>query len=821
VDSLHLQVNLLQVQNTPQVQKVHSPESEQLARQKKAEERARQANASSHRRIKELGKESALPYGQALYSRFLDDLAAALERTFEEFLLDPSKARANADAIPFFDPFKGVHHIASVALVATIDQLSRKQRLPTFCQNLGKAIEDETRLMRLEAKSPLELRRLMREGMSRRRLASKQVMQDLGCPIPAWNDLSRLHVGRFLLDHVVQSLPLVRVVQHRVGRTTPRFVLPTAEAEAFIRNCPQRVYSVAHSAMVCPPEPWPGLYGGGVLGNEECIVRVPIQDNEEKDGSAIDHYREADLAVFVDGINHLQATPLVVDAEMVQLQRTAWENGISGLFPCGRAPLEVPERLRDSPTAEELRTRNRLAAMAHRDREQNRVRRVRIERALQMAEELAGRTVWQAYHADHRGRIYTGNKYCTHQGPDTEKSLLSFEQQAPATDGGIQWILKAAAGHYGLSRDHWHERLRWGEKAKDAMLAAAEDPLGRLELWRGAKDPWQFLQLCKGLKQALDTGYSGVPIRFDQTTSGCGLLATLVRDAKTARLCNVFGTTPRDLYSVIAERVVQRLTADLELGDEKERALAELWLARGIDRGLVKGPVLATPYGGSYMSLCDGLVDALDQHLGYVPLNEYAYRVAVPSKYLASHLWAELKEQVAPCLEVKKWLKQVCRKVMTAGYPLEWTTPMGWPMRLADREPTRRQVQTLLFGKKVSITMQDQPIDSPLSATQANKGIGANFTHGFDAALCHAIVSRAVGLGMPLLTNHDCFATHMADATVLHTSLLHNYAGMFRTNWLTVFREEVQLATGISLPEPPYVGTLQVGLVGSNPYLYS
>lgn len=795
--------------------------AEQLQRQRKAEDRARQANASSHRRIKELGKESALPYGQALYSHFLDDLAAALERTFEEFLLDPGKARANADAIPFFDPFKGVHHIASVALVATIDQLSRKQRLPTFCQNLGKAIEDETRLMRLEAKSPLELRRLMREGMSRRRLASKQVMQDLGCPIPAWNDLSRLHVGRFLLDHVVQSLPLVRVVQHRVGRTTPRFVLPTAEAEAFIRNCPQRVYSVAHSAMVCPPEPWPGLYGGGVLGNEECIVRVPIQDNEEKDGSAIDHYREADLSVFVDGINHLQATPLVVDAEMVQLQRTAWENGISGLFPCGRAPLEVPERLGDSPTAEELRTRNRLAAMAHRDREQNRVRRVRIERALQMAEELAGRTVWQAYHADHRGRIYTGNKYCTHQGPDTEKSLLSFEQQAPATDEGIQWILKAAAGHYGLSRDHWHERLRWGEKAKDAMLAAAEDPLGRLELWRGAKDPWQFLQLCKGLKQALDTGYSGVPIRFDQTTSGCGLLATLVRDAKTARLCNVFGTTPRDLYSVIAERVVQRLTADLELGDEKQRALAELWLARGIDRGLVKGPVLATPYGGSYMSLCDGLVDALDQHLGYVPLDEYAYRVAVPSKYLASHLWAELKEQVAPCLEVKKWLKQVCRKVMTAGYPLEWTTPMGWPMRLADREPTRRQVQTLLFGKKVSITMQDQPIDSPLSATQANKGIGANFTHGFDAALCHAVISRAVGLGMPLLTNHDCFATHMADATVLHTSLLHNYAGMFRTNWLAVFREEVQLVTGIPLPEPPYVGTLQVGLVGSNPYLYS
>ena len=795
--------------------------AEQLHRQKKACDRAEQANASSHRRIKELGKESALPYGQKIYSEFLDQLAAALESTFEDFLLDPQKARVNGAAIPFFDPFKGVDHIAAVGLVATLDQLSRKQRLPTFCQNLGKAVEDETRLMRLDNKSPLELRRLMREGMSRRRLASKQVMEELGCPIPAWNDLSRLHVGRFLLDHVLQSTPLLRVVKHRVGRTTPRFVLPTPEAEEFIRNCPQRVYSVAHSAMVCPPQEWPGLYGGGVLGNEECIIRVPIQDNEEKDGSAIDHYKEADLSLFVDAVNHLQATPLKVDAEMVELQRTAWENGIDGLFPCGRAPMEVPERLGDSPTAEELRARNRLAAMAHRDREQNRVRRVRIERALQMAEELAGRTVWQAYHADHRGRIYTGNKYCTHQGPDTEKALLSFEQQARTTDDGIQWILKAAAGHWGMSRQHWNERLRWGEKAKDAMVAAAEDPLGRLELWRGAKDPWQFLQMCKGLKQALETGSTGVPIRFDQTTSGCGILATLVRDARTARLCNVFGTTPRDLYTVIAEKVVQRLVADLELGDQKEKALAELWLERGIDRSLVKGPVLATPYGGSYMSLCDSLVDALDRHLGYVPLDEYAYRVAVPSKYLASHLWAELKEQVAPCLEVKKWLKTVCRKVMVAGHPLEWTTPMGWPMRLADREPTKRVVNTLLFGKKVNITMQDQPIDSPLSATQANKGIGANVTHAFDAALAHQVIYRAVGLGMPMLSNHDCFATHMNDATVLHTMLLDGYRDMFRTNWLAVFREEVQLVTGIPLPEPPYVGTLQVGLIGANPYLYS
>ena len=795
--------------------------AEQLQRQTKAEQRAAEAHQSAQRRLKELGKESALPYGQRLYSVCLEALAGALESEFEDFLLAPDKARPFAAAMPYFDGFKGVHHIAAVALVATLDQLSRKQRMATFCQNLGKAVEDETRLMRLENKSPLELRRLMRHGMSRRKIASKEVMTQLGCPAPAWNDMARLQVGQFLLHHIDASTGLVKVVKHRVGKGYPFFVLPSEEAEQFIRECPRGTYKASHSAMVCPPEPWPGLYGGGVLGNQECLIRVPIQDNEEKDGSAIEHYRRADLSAFVSAVNHLQATPLVVDGEMVELQRTAWENGIEGLYPCRRAPMEVPERLGNEPTAEELRARNRLAAMAHRDREQNRTRRIKIERALQSAEELAGRTVWQAYHADHRGRIYSGNKYVTHQGPDYEKALLSFQQQAPATEEGIDWIFKAAAGHYGLSRSYWSERLRWGQQHKDQMLAAAADPLGRLELWRSAKDPWQFLQMCKGLQQALETGATGVPIRFDQTTSGCGILAALVRDAKVGRLCNLFGTTPRDLYSVIAEQVVRRLTVDLEMGDERSKALAELWLGRGIDRGLVKGPILATPYGGSYMSLCDSLVDALDEHLGYVPLDEFAFRVAIPAKYLASHLWAELKAVVQPCIEVKTWLKKSCRLVMSAGHPFEWTTPMGWPMRLADREPTKRKVQTLMFGRKISLTIQDQPVDSPLSATQANKGIGANFVHAFDAALCQQVIYRAGELGMPLLTNHDCFATHTNDATVLHTMLHTAFRDMHRTNWLQVAREEIQMTTGVSLSDPPYIGTLQPGLLGTNPYLYS
>ena len=85
--------------------------------------------------------------------------------------------------------------------------------------------------------------------------------------------------------------------------------------------------------------------------------------------------------------------------------------------------------------------------MAHRDREVNRPRRVKIERSLQAAEELAGRHVWQSWHTDYRGRMYTGNKFVTTQGQDHEKAQLSFlptntNQDSEAAAHGCCWPLR-------------------------------------------------------------------------------------------------------------------------------------------------------------------------------------------------------------------------------------------------------------------------------------------------------------------------------------------------------------------------------------------
>lgn len=796
---------------------IKSLEEQQFARELQAHEHAKQARDTQQRRLKEMGLESRLDYGQRLFSITVDAVAKDLNDKFEEFVLNPYRARRHASAMPFFDSFSSTHHIAAVALTAAIDQLSRRQKFPTFLQHLGLAIEREWRLIKLGKRNPLEMRALMRTGMTRKQISNKDVMRALSCPVYDWTDITRLQVGGFLSDSILAT-ELLTTVMVKKGIKRSRLVVPTEQAEEFIKSTRPRQYSPGHLAMLVLPRDWVGLHGGGLLDNREPLVKVAVQDASEE--GALAHYEAADLTIPVAAVNHLQRQRLFCHSGMLDTQRVTWEGGWQGLWPCSRNPPELPDRLGGDPSPEEVKARNRHAAAAHRDREMNRNRRVKIERSLQIAEDVADRVVYQSHYCCHRGRIHANARVST-QGPDHEKAQLFFAEQLPVNDEAFDWLLKGAAGHYGLSRKTWQERLAWGQQHIDQMIAAADDPLGKPELWRGAKDPWQFLQSCYGVKETREQGRTGAMVRFDQTTSGCGILAALTRQDSVGRLCNLYGDTPSDLYSVVADAVAAELRKDLESEEPKNRTLSQLWLERGIDRGLCKGPILRAPYGGSYMSLCDGLVEALEQHLGYVPLEEYVLRVSIPSKYLASIMWRELKAVISPVMEVKKWLRQCCKTVMLKQKPLEWTAPSGWPMRVADREQTMRVIGTYLYGKRVEMNIADQPTDAPLCYTQANKAISANTIHAFDAAFCSIIAYRAAEQSMPLLTTHDCFACHPANAGRLHKLLHWEFGQMYVQRQLARIHEEMQANAGMRLPAPPIYNTLDPMAIGSNPYLFS
>ena len=107
-----------------------------------------------------------------------------------------------------------------------------------------------------------------------------------------------------------------------------------------------------------------------------------------------------------------------------------------------------------------------------------------------------------------------------------------------------------------------------------------------------------------------------------------------------------------------------------------------------------------------------------------------------------------------------------------------------------------------------------------MSAMATGRGITANTIHVFDGALVHAVVLRCAVMGVPLLTNHDCFATTPAKAHQLHRMLLDELRTLYMPEWLPEMRVEISRNAGIRLPHPPRVGDLSEGLIGQNPYCF-
>jgi DNA-directed RNA polymerase, mitochondrial len=763
------------------------------------------------------GKESATEYGRALFNQYGEAVKIGVDALLSRFAANPGMAGPHFEALPLLLHFKdkGLGPIAAVALGAVLDTLTRRQRYSALARAIGRRIEDEVRAMAIEDKSPDLLRLLKkRSGGRKKQVVGTVVMGQLQLRREPWAAGDRRAVGALLLDVVIVETGLVRLIN--ASQRQP-MVEPTEKALAMAKECPPRPAPAKKLPMLMPPRPWPGLYGGGHYSNTQPLVscRVPRD---------LGYFEQADLSPALQVINSLQEQQMAIDPWMVDMQRQAWDSNLPDLFPVRREPLSAPRRPEDEGDRKAWKEWQKEAVKAWHDEREGNKQRVRIEQAIRQCEQAGSQPVWFAYDMDFRGRVYSSNRYATHQGPDWEKAAVSFARGEPCDEDAADWILKAAAGHFGLGKATWQERLDWGRNNIDRLVAAAESPLDQLDLWAGASDPWQFLQMARAFRSWLgDPAHPiGVPIRFDQTTSGPGILAALVRDRRIAESCNLIGDRPNDLYGVVAARVRDVLRSDLEAGDMREQRHAAFWLERGVDRKLAKGPVMTTTYGAQYQGLVDGLVELLTQEVGLLQPWEYESKLLAPSRYLAKRLLATLKEEVQPCLAVQEWLRKLSAVVVKTQQPIEWTSPMGFPIRLGVQMPSRSKVQTLMSGAPSWQTLMDKPKAGELSARATNRSITAHLVHSFDAALVHAIVYRGASQGAQLLVNHDCFAATPSRSSWLHHTLHDELRVMYMPDWLADITAEVKARTGIEkLPPPPIVGDLCPGEIGQNPYCFS
>ena len=747
--------------------------------------RAAERAENVHSQLKCIGKESRTSYGAALFQNYAELFSQGINAFLARKILDPYSAGRHHSAWELLLHFcsGGPRGIAVVALTPVVDRISAindKKKLGTI---IGRALQDELNGTVIHDSKGTVLLGLVRKKFGKKAV-SKQVMEKLRVAPSSWTVQEKRELGCLLLDILISSTRLIEEVQQ--GKKL--LIQPTPEVEDLIRSEPPRPLPIRRLPSLLPLEPWTDVFRDG---------KPLVSSRKPMDLSHIDKHS---CSVQIEVVNRLESQTMQVNSWIVDVQRQAWDENLP-LFPVSRDP--VP------------------GEFSHQDAR----KRARIEESLRQAEEVVGRPIWLEHDKDFRGRTYVSSRLVGHQGPDCSKGVLEFHRGESTDEKGFDHLLMAAAGHYGLSKKTWDERLQWGKENLHLMSAVVQAPLDRLDLWKDASDPWQFLQAAREINQYLlnPSRKLHTPVRFDQCSSGVGITACLTRDRDLAYLTNIIWDhqSPVDLYSVVAADLQLLLQKDLQGFDFRSARMAELWLKHPIDRQLTKMPCLTTIYGATHWGIVEFLTAFLMDRTPMVDLDSWDREYVWPSQFLAQKLHLVIAERMRSCIELQSWLKAVSKACMKRQQRIRFHTPMGFPVSLGVEQEKRTKIQTAINGSKRWQTTSTIVIPGELSARATNRGIMANVIHAFDGSLCDAVVQRMHNVNAQVITNHDCFGALPSNASLLHRLLHQELREHFKPDWLTEIHREASSNSGIELPLPPLVNSLCEGNVGHNPYCYS
>jgi DNA-directed RNA polymerase, mitochondrial len=108
-------------------------------------------------------------------------------------------------------------------------------------------------------------------------------------------------------------------------------------------------------------------------------------------------------------------------------------------------------------------------------------------------------------------------------------------------------------------------RQKWVAENKDKILKIATDPDGTFKDWSEADKPFAYVAACRELKAAWEDqkGFdSHLPISLDGSCNGIQHLACLKQDLDVAKLVNLVGDKPQDIYREVAVIVRERVNDD-------------------------------------------------------------------------------------------------------------------------------------------------------------------------------------------------------------------------------------------------------------------
>lgn len=724
--------------------------------------------------------------------------------------------------------------------------------------SLGKAIEDESRfgpIRRNEARVVSGLKQRVGYHIKRQYMIKVEYYRGLAGGWVRWDRATQVHVGIRLIELLIESTGLVRLVRTGAGNIafdqesvelTPEYAeLISKRAEALAGVSP------IYQPCVIPPKPWSSLTGGGYWASG----RKPITFIRTHSKRSLRNYENIKMPEVYKAVNIAQSTPWRVNKRVLAVANeiSYWNHcPIKDMPPVERRPL--PERPDDIATNEEARKKwRREASFVYRGDKARISRRVRLCFILEQANKFASKdAIWFPMNLDWRGRVYA-IPLLNPQGNDLTKGLLTMSKGKPIGDEGFYWLKIHGANCAGVDKVPLRERIEFIESRHGNIMACAENPLENT-WWCSVDSPFCFLAFCFEYAEVVKNGLTyncSLPVSFDGSCSGLQHYSAMLRDEVGGEAVNLIsnGDKVSDIYGIVAGKVNEVLHRDSLDGspdepyaftDEKtgeitervrlgSKTLARQWLSYGVDRSVTKRSVMTLPYGSREFGfrqqiLDDTIYPYLESNGGIIFTNPGA-----SARYLAGLIWEAVSSTVVAAVGAMNWLKisaqllsaevkdKKTKALLRPRRPILWVLPDGFRVWQEYRKPLCKRIDLVFLGRvRLKPTVRVGESDVIDSSRQVS-GIAPNFIHSFDGCHLRMVINHAHskhGIESFSLI-HDSFGTIPGDAGKLFRAIRESMVDLYKDrDILEEFREQFlgqlhdsQLA---KLPQIPQKGKLDL-----------
>jgi DNA-directed RNA polymerase len=148
-----------------------------------------------------------------------------------------------------------------------------------------------------------------------------------------------------------------------------------------------------------------------------------------------------------------------------------------------------------------------------------------------------------------------------------------------------------------------------------------------------------------------------------------------------------------------------------------------------------------------------------------------------------------------------------------------WITPAGFVVLHENRKP--KEVRLATADRMVLVYHHDDK--QKIDVRKQVDGIVAHLVHSMDAAHMMRTINRLYAEGIRHFAMvHDSYGVHACDVDLLNRVLREEFVRIYSEPVLQNFLDQQRKAhPGISLPDPPPTGDLDIQQVLSSPYFFA